>query len=863
MIYVCCDDRRRETVRDDGRLNGIDFLEVEDRPGDPAEVRQRRLVLHLLRDVEPGAIDVPNVRITGGERIRTIRVVAVWSGAVDSPPAASPLVPADVVVVEVAQPGDFSTYTLQLVQAGTDEPPAGFDPVLSTVEFSFKAGCASAFDCAPRPVCPPAAAPTPEINYLARDYASFRQMMLDRIAVLTPRWTERNPADLGIALVEALAYVADYLSYEQDAIATEAYLRTARRRVSVKRHARLIDYVVHDGSNARAWVQIAVRDDVPAFDLQLKTADGSPAAAFLTRLSDVPPVAAPDSPDVRSALTAGPETFEPVAPPDAPLSANGTGTCTVRHEHNRMLFYTWGDAACCLPKGSTRATLRGAFPHLVSGMVLVFVEERGPDTGILGDADPAHRHAVRLVESHVTSDPAGGLFAPLPNQDAVPVTEIRWGREDALPFPLCISSRREMDGQPTSIDDVSVALGNIVLVDHGRTTSEELPPVPGERDWLHRVSGTATGSCEPPTGVRTPARYRPPLRGTPLTCAPEYGSGHTHASAASVMRWPDKTPLPAIRLESGTDVWTPDRDLLASGPEDTRFVVEIEADGTAWLRFGNDRQGKRPASGLRLTATYRIGNGTAGNIGRETIAHLISSQPGVLDAIARVWNPIAAHGGVNPESMEEVRQRAPASIRTQERAVVEADFADLVRRFRTDVQTIAATFRWTGSWRTVFVTADRLGGQPVDDAFERELRARLEPFRMAGQDLEVDAPVPVPLDIAMHVCVSPDYAVSDVRAALLEQFSNRTLADGRTGQFHPDRFSFGQAVHLSPLYAAAQSVAGVHSVEITTFERPGVSTAQGLADGKLDMGRLEIPRLDNDPNFRERGVFTLTLSGGR
>ena len=43
-------------------------------------------------------------------------------------------------------------------------------------------------------------------------------------------------------LVEALAYTADQLSYQQDAVATEAYLGTARRRVSIRRHARLMDY---------------------------------------------------------------------------------------------------------------------------------------------------------------------------------------------------------------------------------------------------------------------------------------------------------------------------------------------------------------------------------------------------------------------------------------------------------------------------------------------------------------------------------------------------------------------------------------------------------------------------------------------
>ena len=43
-----------------------------------------------------------------------------------------------------------------------------------------------------------------------------------------PDWQERHVPDIGVALVELLAYVGDYLSYYQDAVATEAYLETAR-----------------------------------------------------------------------------------------------------------------------------------------------------------------------------------------------------------------------------------------------------------------------------------------------------------------------------------------------------------------------------------------------------------------------------------------------------------------------------------------------------------------------------------------------------------------------------------------------------------------------------------------------------------
>ena len=81
--------------------------------------------------------------------------------------------------------------------------------------------------------------------------------------------------------------------------------------------------------------------------------------------------------------------------------------------------------------------------------------------------------------------------------------------------------------------------------------------------------------------------------------------------------------------------------------------------------------------------------------------------------------------------------------------------------------------------------------------------------------------------------------------------------------FHPDNFTFGQPVYLSRLYAAAQAVPGVDSVLITTFQRQGAAGQKALDEGKLSLGRLEIARLDNDPNFPERGVFRLQLGGGK
>lgn len=837
MKYFCCDsERRRSAVKAHPTLNGIDFVEVFDDPNAPFSDRQRTLFLNLLKNVSAGDLSPENFLIEGGERIRNIKITVVSFGAMDPPPAEF-----NLLAIQVSEPGDFSTYTLRIVRAPNDpRPPDNFDPILSAVDFSFKVACLSDYDCRRELVCPREAKPLPHINYLAKDYASFRRLLLDRLAVLMPEWKERSPADLGVALVELLAYAGDYLSYQQDAVATEAYLHTARRRISVRRHVRLVDYFLHNGTNARAWVQVRLGQAAPA--LTLLRQPGERITQFLTRIPEQGPVVKHGERAHEAALLTRPTVFEPVR--DA----------TLYREHNEMQFHTWGNKDCCLPKGATRATLRGAFPNLRPGDVLVFAEVLGPNTGLADDADPARRHAVMLtnVESGL-EDPLGDPESP--GSPPVPITGVEWHTDDALPFPFCISK--------PDFAGVSVALGNIVLADHGLTIQEPLPSVPEPNPAL-LVAGPGSGDpCAPIRRTQLPVRYRPRLQRAPVAHR-DWNPLKPPVSAMAVMKRDPRKALPEIYLtDAGSKVrWDAKADLLNSGASAKEFVVEVEQDGRAYLRFGDDRFGSRPAAGTQFHAIYRAGNGLAGNVGADTISHIASDDPVIVSdlgsgLIERVWNPLPAAGGIEPETIEEARQNAPRAFRVQERAVTPEDYAEMARRCRPDIQHAAATFRWTGSWRTVFVTVDRMLGRQVDERFKAELRGCLEKFRMAGHDVRVDSPCPISLEIEMRVCLKPGYFASDVKSALLELFSNRTLPGGRRGLFHPDNFTFGQPVYLSPLIAAAQSVEGVASLMITKFQRQGIDSEAGKQQGRLTFGRLEIPRLDNDPNFPERGVFRL------
>ena len=885
MTAICQDDSRRTAVRNHRNqqgqrdLNGLDYLEVgADRTSLtvfflgklPRPLREDRDALKQF------------VRIEGGRRIRDIQVLDVAPHHDDDPERD------DFMVVRVDKPGDHSTYALRMV--GLE----GIDPRYDRVEFSFMVDCASDLDCLPAAPYQPSKLDEPEISYLAKDYASFRQLILDRLALLIPDWQERHVPDIGLALVEVLAYAGDHLSYYQDAVATEAYLATARQRVSLRRHARLVDYQLGEGCNARAWVCIETSDDLPV---------DPKGIYFVTAPAGVGLAGRPVLSALRQQDGLGQvntyEVFEPLL--DQPIRLLAA--------HSKIDFHTWGQKSCYLPKGTTSATLldhwvyrdqapvaskesarRGDTVYeraqqkqppsdppeidrqrlrrsldLHIGDVLIFEEILSPKTGIEPDADPAHRHAVRLTRVARGEDvvipqilKAGDAEIDLPT----PVVEIEWAPEDALPFPLCLSAIVP-NAACEYVENVSVARGNVILVDHGAMQpSEDLGSVPVRQE---RVECLCEG--QPGDVVRTPGRFRPRLPDAPLTHRQRLPSGRMPATAS--LKQDPGLALPQVWLTSllpgqiNERAWTSRGDLLSSGPDDRHFVVEIENAGYARLRFGDDELGEQPEAGEAFWSTYRIGNGTAGNVGAEAITHAVFTTKGPGDLIVKVRNPMPAYGGTEPESIAEARLMAPSAFRrTLERAITAGDYARLAER-NPRVQRAAATLAWTGSWYEADVAADAWGSETPDKKLLSEVKSSLYRYRRMGHDLSVEAAQYVPLAITLELCISSTTLRGHVKAALLEVFGTRVQPDGRLGFFHPDKLTFGDGIHLSRLVAAAQAVPGVESVRVTQLERQFEGPNGELANGLLPLGPYEIAQLDNDPDFPEHGQLTLVLKGGR
>ena len=306
------------------KFNGVDFVEVY--TSDRTHNEDSCLIVIVcfkeitkvdsnpLLEIEPNQIE-----ITGGTRTKTatIKWVKRADKAISEGEASSELLdtaeleylkknlkkPSFCLAIRSTR-GDFSQYSIRLLSS-PGRPLEGFDPILSEDHFRFRVDCESAFDCKTQSQAPAKVYKDPDIDYMARDYASLRQSLLDRLSLIIPDWKERNPAEFGIAMVELMAYIGDHLSYYQDAVATEAYLGMARRRVSVKRHARLLDYFVHEGCNSRAWIHLKVAEAV----LGPNGATYVPAKTKLLTSGKIGPVIVKPE-DLKDALLEEPEVFE-------------------------------------------------------------------------------------------------------------------------------------------------------------------------------------------------------------------------------------------------------------------------------------------------------------------------------------------------------------------------------------------------------------------------------------------------------------------------------------------------------------------------------------------------------------------------
>jgi hypothetical protein len=778
----------------------------------------------------PGQVEI--VSTTRGDLPLRVTVTAATWQIVPTPAGNR-----TVLEIDTATPGGFTFYRLTI----DDQPLNRVDRFFNAVVFSFKQGCPSVFDCRTRRDCPPEGLVDFPVDYLARDFESLRNALLDFSGQRYPLWQERFPADAGAMVMELAAALGDEFAYIQDRIAREGSLETLAERRSIRRHVALVDYSIDDGESATTWIDVqaapGIQTSVPAGTRVWATPEGEAPMPYELGLGLADQIAG-----VSFWIASAWNAIEVHVPdPANPCLLAGATELYLVGEFPLL---------ATLPPGATAATFWHGRPMLIRS------DPADP-------AQPSRRFLVHITDVEVTQDPLV-LVAGIP----LTITRIAWEADDALAFDLCLS-------------DATVH-GNLVVATAGETftdffaIADKSAVAPADFDRVD-IAVERQGALNEVDGTRAAILLKSlpqtETRGLgQLAAKPEVDLQEVQPSLSPtvpVRRW---NWLPSLISAQGDDsnftlddgTW---RSVISFDRPSGRYQHVDRASGAGMtIRFGDDEFGRTPADGTLFQLRYRTDVGIRANLPAESV-NMISDPlhpggpspwPTLVGVATSISNPLAIVSGRDPQDLASIKQFAPEAFKAVPlRAVRDEDYVEIAERLPW-VQRAGATARWTGSWLTEFVTVDPRGTVDVGAEHRAELEQEMDCVRQAGRPVIVLNPVYRPIDLRIRICVRPDAYEGQV----LERVTFALAGPRRPGKpipfFDPDNFTFGTPLYRAGLEAAIQDVPGVLGVEDIRMRVRGLFDWQDFQGFVFRPGDNRIIRLDNDPAKPEAGSLIVT-----
>ncbi len=722
--------------------------------------------------------------------------------------------------------------------------------------------------------------PAPKID--DRDYRALVDETLARVPVHTPEWTNFNPSDPGVTLVQLFAFLTENLIYRANQIPLRnraKFLKLLGIPLQSAKEARGLVTFSND-KGARATQTIARDFELLVGDMPFRTVTGLDVLPVEARLFVKRAVAV--TPDVKAyydLLYASYDTtlpanislyqtaaFDPTQgpldlsatidrslwialigrkddkdPPKSPPVAGDDGWDSVREAlAGRNLSLGLAPSTdveqAVLPVG-------GAAPAPAD--LLAYEVARPGANGELAfvGADKRPAPEWRKLDARADFDPSrepGTVEITLPG-----ASELRlWNNLD--PFEAGVGDL------PPAIDDSALA-GRLVTWVRVRATPAALVKL----RWAG-INAVAVRQFE---SIR--AERLPDGDGTPDQTRQLAKSPVLEGSVALVSVAPDGTET----------AWSAIDDLLAAAPEvpipgsrqplapATSFRIDAEA---GVISFGDGLAGQRPGTGDRLYARYDYSEGKEGNVG----ANALKAGP-MIPGGFKATNPIATWGGADAEDVVAGEKQVQRLLQHRDRLVTGADFRSIAWRTPgVAIGRIDVLPAWhpdlgpaaIGSVPGVvtLVAAPRYDATTpaaprADGPFLDALCRYLDPRRLVTTELVLRGPVYRGIWISVGISVSGGYTVAEVADAVKTRLraylsplppegSDFASTDGPLYGPETDPalrgWPLGRSVHARALMAEAARVPGLFEVE-------GLFLALGNGGSvdRIEITGMELPEI--------------------
>jgi len=708
------------------------------------------------------------------------------------------------LLVDFANRGPRGLSTARLLSGGADP----LHPFFAAASFDFFIDCPGG-DCRESTIAPEAASTRqPALDYTTKDFDGFVQVAQNWALSTDPAWGELSPASTELMLLELLAHHAEMLSLHQDRVAQEAFIDSARERLSLRRHAAFLGLSLDEGACASTVVAIDVAPGQAGF---------LPAGTRIVRNEG------------QGRITA---TF--VTASDAALDSLWNAGLSGPADRGILRPAAWpGAVDASLPAGATTLLLLGHGLGLLPGQRIALVQ------GLTSHV--AQLQAVEEIEAPGwADDPAPAAVASAPQ----PLTLLRWDTPTAVPFVPWRDPVREP----------FLLTANLVDALHGEprraSNLEAAEVVP-----LRSGRGDLVAATDPATGTSLIRALRTPENSLLV---------EADGRPALVLKVGDSLwqEQPDLWTSAGFDPhYTTER-------EDDGSVWLLFGDGLRGQAIPLPSGSGSPDLGLapRIELAYRRGMAEAGNLGPFALNAALPPEgddPGAAAAFAALTiraatNILPATGGRGAVSADVARQLIPESLShpALERCVTADDYARAAETVPGIAQ--AAPRLLGGLFSTIAVLCAPEIGDDLPPALADAVHARLDALRMTGREHRVAVPDYLPLDIALLICPAKGAEAAAVRRAVRVALAPGSAA--APGLFHRSRAGFGAAVRLADLLAAVHAASGVRAAKALVF-RPLFDAGGDPVRRAILPGPTEIVQFAADEARPERGRLTVRIQG--
>ena len=291
--------------------------------------------------------------------------------------------------------------------------------------------------------------------------------------------------------------------------------------------------------------------------------------------------------------------------------------------------------------------------------------------------------------------------------------------------------------------------------------------------------------------------------------------------------------------------WIQVQHIMDYGPNDTVYSLSTDENDIVYVTFGDGISGYIPVLHSEIRSIYTVGGGSVGNIGATSgittlpIVYVPGLSSGATSALAStisVTNLLAALGGSDPESTEQIRANVPLSIRSSDRAVTLQDYASIA----LGVSGIgkANAYATTPASVTVYVAPSRTASDndsaPGLDSFgaptleytrnASDVLAALADKTLIGTTVTIAPPTYIDVSITVKYTKLSQYTDTQVQSDLQDLIES---SFGYTGMYFQD------TIYPQTIASVLSSYPGVSNVEIfylfLTGGTPAITTLTGTA----------------------------------